>query len=171
MAHRLLEQYAETPTWVLGVDGDELYDPSALARLRIDLVRGDHDAAFRLKAHVLNCDLLDHAASTASGWLARPLPARSRSCSTSAAVESWTEAPIRCRAVMSSSSPGYSWETRKDLAGEYALEKDPLRLLHVCFLRRSSRERVDVPARANLDESREYEPKCRRGDKAHAEAS
>ena len=30
-SHRAIEAYAGTPTWVLGVDGDELYDPSALA--------------------------------------------------------------------------------------------------------------------------------------------
>ncbi len=31
-SHRALEAYAGTPTWVLGVDGDELYDPEALMR-------------------------------------------------------------------------------------------------------------------------------------------
>src|SRR5947207_15990060 len=32
VAHRLLAPYAATETWVLGVDGDELYDPAGLAR-------------------------------------------------------------------------------------------------------------------------------------------
>ena len=156
VAHRLLEQYAGTPTWVLGVDGDELYDASALARLRIDLDRGDHDAVFRLKAHVLNCDLLDHAASTASGWLAPPSRPVTKLFNF-AAVESWTGSPDPLQSGDVVFKPGDSWETRKDLAGETDWESDPLRLLHVCFLPRSSRDRVDGSARANLDESREYE--------------
>ena len=72
VAHRLLEQYAGTPTWVLGVDGDELFDPSGLARLRLDLECGAHDAVFRLKAHVLNCDVLDRGARTGSRFEHEP---------------------------------------------------------------------------------------------------
>ena len=37
-SHRALEQYAGTGTWVLGIDGDELYDPTGLARLRAEQV-------------------------------------------------------------------------------------------------------------------------------------
>src|SRR6266540_7047371 len=71
-AHRLLAPYAGTETWVLGVDGDELYDPEGLARLRGELLDGAHGDVFRLKAHVLNCDEIEQAARTAIGWLAPP---------------------------------------------------------------------------------------------------
>src|ERR1041384_6080579 len=70
VAHQLLEPYAGSATWVLGVDGDELYDPAGLQRLRSDLLEGAHADVFRLKAHVLNCDELDEEAGSASGWLA-----------------------------------------------------------------------------------------------------
>jgi len=33
-SHALVEGYAGTDTWVFGIDGDELYDPAGLARLR-----------------------------------------------------------------------------------------------------------------------------------------
>ena len=36
----MLERYAGTATWAFGVDGDELYDPAALALLRADLDGG-----------------------------------------------------------------------------------------------------------------------------------
>ena len=62
ISHRVLEAYAGTETWVLGVDGDELYDPSALGRLRVDLEAGAHADVFRLKSHVLNCDELTRRA-------------------------------------------------------------------------------------------------------------
>ena len=71
-AHRALAPYAGTPTWVLGIDGDELYDPTGIARLREALLAGEHDDVFRLKAHGLNCDRLDERRATASGWLAPP---------------------------------------------------------------------------------------------------
>ena len=48
------------------------------------------------------------------------------------------------------------WESRRDLADGTTWESDPLRCLHVCFLRRSSRESGDLP-RTNLDESGEYD--------------
>ena len=66
-AQRLLEPHAGTDTWVIGVDGDELYDPEGLARFREQLLDGAHSDVFRLKAHVLNCDELDTEAGTASG--------------------------------------------------------------------------------------------------------
>src|SRR5512132_2602123 len=89
-AHRLLAPYAGTATWVLGVDGDELYDPAGLARLRRALLEGEHADVFRLKAHVLNCDELDEAPPTASGWLAPPSRPITKLFNFGA-VESWDE--------------------------------------------------------------------------------
>ena len=39
-SNELLQPYVSTPTWIFGIDGDELYDPSGLATLREDLVAG-----------------------------------------------------------------------------------------------------------------------------------
>lgn len=158
IAHRLLERYAGTPTWVIGVDGDELYDPPGLARLRRDLLEGAHADVFRLKAHVLNCDELDRSARTASGWLAPPSRPVTKLFNFGA-VESWTESPDPLQSGNAVFRPGYHWEARRDLAGSTAWSTDPLRCLHVCFLRRSTREtdRAAMAGRTNLDESRAYD--------------
>jgi len=157
VAHELLAPYAGTSTWVLGVDGDELYDPFGLQELRADLGRGAHADVFRLKAHVLNCAELDHAACTASGWLAPPSRPVTKLFNF-AAVESWRESPDPLQGGKIDFRSGFDWETKRDLATTTTWSSDPLRLLHVCFLRRSSREElVDGWARANLDESREYD--------------
>src|SRR5438046_197751 len=72
-SHRVLEQYVDTKTWVLGVDGDEIYDPGALNTLRADLDSGVHEEVFRLKGHVLNCEELRRdGGAAASGYLAPP---------------------------------------------------------------------------------------------------
>jgi hypothetical protein len=156
-AHRLLERYAGTPTWVIGVDGDELYDPAGLTRLRLDLLAGTHADVFRLKAHVLNCDEVDHEARTASGWLAPPSRPITKLFNFGA-VESWTDSPDPLQAGRAVFRPGYDWESRRDLADGTTWESDLLRCLHVCFVRRSSRDRDDARAgRRNLDESRAFD--------------
>jgi hypothetical protein len=153
-AHRLLAPYAGTDTWVLGVDGDELYDPAGLARFRADLLAGAHADVFRLKAHVLNCDELDLERGRASGWLAPPSRPVTKLFNF-AVLDSWTESPDPLQAGNAVFKPGQHWESRRDLADATTWETDPLRLVHVCFLPRSS---VDSgTARANLDESREFD--------------
>jgi Glycosyl transferase family 2 len=152
VAHRLLAPYAGTATWVLGVDGDELYDPARLRRFRADLLTGAHTDVFRLKAHVLNCDELGDG--RASGWLAPPSRPVTKLFNFGA-VESWTDSPDPLQAGNVVFKPGQHWESRRDLAGETTWETDPLRLLHVCFLSRSSAD--EGGARLNLDESGEYD--------------
>ncbi|HZC29804.1 MAG TPA: hypothetical protein VE269_08685, partial [Gaiellaceae bacterium] len=148
---------AGTPTWVLGVDGDELYDPHGLARLRAELLAGAHADVFRLKAHVLNCDELDEEAGRASGWLAPPSRPVTKLFNF-AAVESWTDNPEPLQAGRAVFKPGYHWESRRDLADSTTWDDDPLRCLHVCFLRRSSLDADDAgDGRLSLAESREFD--------------
>ncbi|HXG75391.1 MAG TPA: glycosyltransferase family 2 protein [Gaiellaceae bacterium] len=142
-SHRVLERYAGTRTWVLGVDGDELYDPAALARLRADLEAGAHDDVFRLKAHVLNCDRLE--AGRASGFLAPPSRPVTKLFNF-AAVSRWTGCPERLHAGEPEFANGFDWESVRYLSEDTTWETDPLRLLHVCFLRRSSTPGLDPPA-------------------------
>lgn len=154
VAHRLLAPYAGTDTWVLGVDGDELYDPSGLERFRTDLLGGALADVFRVKAHVLNCDELDVGAGTAAGWLAPPSRPVTKLFNFGA-VESWAESPDPLQAGDVVFRGGQHWESRTDLADSTTWETDPLRCLHVCFLPRSSRDASQ--ARRNLDESGEYD--------------
>ena len=154
IAHRLLAPYAGSDTWVIGVDGDELYDPAGLAQLRRDLLEGAHSDVFRLKAHVLNCNELDISGGTASGWLAPPSRPITKLFNFGA-VESWGESPDPLQAGNVVFKPEQHWESRRDLAADTTWDTDPLRCLHVCFLPRSSAE--SGTARLNLDESGQYD--------------
>jgi hypothetical protein len=142
VATKVLEPYIATETWVFGVDGDELYDPDGLSRFRRDLVDGAHADVFRLKAHVLNCDRLDEEAGTASGWLAPPSRPVTKLFNF-AAVESWSDRPEPFQGGHVVFNRGYHWECRRDIADGTTWAGDPLRCLHVCFLRRSSRDQDD----------------------------
>jgi glycosyltransferase involved in cell wall biosynthesis len=154
-AHRLLEPYAGTETWVIGVDGDELYDPTGLARLREELLERSHRDVFRVKAHVLNCDDLNLGARRASGWLAPPSRPVTKLFNFGA-VESWTDSPDPLQGGNAVFRDGYHWESRLNLADVTTWDTDPLRCLHVCFLRRSSLD-SESRTRKNLDESREFD--------------
>jgi glycosyltransferase involved in cell wall biosynthesis len=157
LAHALLEQYAGTATWVLGVDGDELYDPGCLRRFREDLLVGAHADVFRLKAHVLNCDELAGNERTASGWLAPPSRPITKFFNF-AAVESWRGIAEPLQGGNPVFRHGYEWESRRDLADDTTWETDPLRCLHLCFLRRSSADPDEIGGgRKSLAESREFE--------------
>ena len=156
-AHRLLAPYAGTETWVLGVDGDELYDPAGLGRLRADLLSGAHADVFRIKAHVLNCDELDLSAAHASGWLAPPSRPVTKLFNFGA-VDSWAASPDPLQDGHVVFKPGQHWESRRDLADGTTWDTDPLRCLHVCFLPRSSQDEGKAGAgRLSLPESGEYD--------------
>jgi Glycosyl transferase family 2 len=143
-SHRAIERYAGTPTWVLGVDGDELFDPAALARLRADLEAGAHADVFRLKAHVLNCDRLDETSASAEGFLAPPSRPVTKIFNM-AAVDSWTDCLERLHDGSVAFRPGFEWDSLRYLSEDADWDADPLRMLHTCFLRRSSADEDGAP--------------------------
>src|SRR5206468_1157684 len=71
-SHSLVESFVGTDTWVLSVDGDELYDPDGLRRLRVGLEDGLHGDVFRLRPAGLHCDELDEERRVAAGYLSPP---------------------------------------------------------------------------------------------------
>ena len=156
VSHRAIEPYAGTPTWVLGVDGDELYDPALLARFRVDLEDGAHADVFRLKGHVLNCNALDEPRAVASGYLAPPSRPVTKLFNM-AAVSSWTGCLERLHDGDAAFLPSYGWDSLRYISEGTDWESDPLRMLHTCFLRRSSADPPDVVgARRGLPETGAY---------------
>src|SRR4029077_16766771 len=47
-SHALIRNLAGSATWVFGVDGDEIYEPDRLARLRQRILRGEFDRHWML---------------------------------------------------------------------------------------------------------------------------
>jgi hypothetical protein len=149
-SHGLVQGYAGTDTWVLGVDGDELYDPEGLAQVREELLGGAYQDTFLVKSNVLNCVELDGERGRASGYLSPP----SRSITklyNCAAFESWT----RCyRQYFHDGEtvfrPGYSGEDLLHLGERTSWDQSTLRCLHMCFLRRSSLDPEEGAASGRL---------------------
>jgi hypothetical protein len=151
-SHRLVEGYAGTATWVLAVDGDELYDPEGLVRLGEELRAGDYAEYFRLVGNVLNCVELDPYTETATGYLAPPSRPITKLYNF-AAIDSWTGCHERLHGGQIVFKPGYGERSIAEIGAATAWEQSSFRCLHVCLLRRSTRDPEHSPARPNLVET------------------
>lgn len=138
-SHRLLERYTGTDTWVLRVDGDELYDPAGLEAMRAMLERGELDHAFRVQSNVLHCTSLDHDALVASGYLSPPSRPIT-SLFNFRALAAWTGGLERLEGGEPVFRDGYDWSSIEPLHERFSFDDSPLRYLHLCFLRRSSED-------------------------------
>lgn len=137
-SHALLEPYAGTDTWVFGVDGDELYDPGRLFGFRQELLGGSHKEAFKVASNVLNCIELD--GETATGFLSPP----SRSITklyNFAAIDAWQgDGSERLHGGAIAFRDSYDEHAVDNIGDRLSWEETPLRCLHGCFLRRSTRD-------------------------------
>ena len=153
-SHRLLEPYAGEDVFVFAVDGDELYDPAGLARMRRKILGGAYDRAWCLYGHVLHCSAIDLGARTATGF-STPAARSMTKLYNFGILESWREPHqqrlhgknIRFKEGHSTRDSVRSFQ-RKDW------DASPLRCLHMCFLPRSTRhyEEQALNARRNISE-------------------
>jgi hypothetical protein len=137
-SHEPLEVYAGTPCWVLGVDGDELYDPHGLSVLRQDLQAGVYDDWWVLFGNVLNCVEIDRHSMSARGYLAPPCRSMTKLYNFGL-LKSWTNCPQRLHGGDLVFARGHR-SLRNDLYKRISWEDSNLRCLHTCFMRRSSRD-------------------------------
>ena len=139
-SHALVASYAGTPSWVFAVDGDEIYDPAGLAGFRRGLLDGRYDAWWQVFGNVLNCTALDVPGRTAKGHLAPPCRSMTKLYNF-AAIESWGgECGERLHGGEIRFKPGYAADKRLSLHEQTDWDHSLFRCLHICFLRRSSRD-------------------------------
>jgi hypothetical protein len=156
-SHDLVLPYVGTDTWVFSPDGDELFDPAGLERLRGELEAGRYDEHFRLFPAMLHCVALDEPARSASGYLAPPALSGPKLFNF-AALRSWDHV---YRERLHEGEPafrdGWAWTSvgRLDQASDW--DENPFRCLHVCFLRRSSNDAPEgAHTRLNIAEANTY---------------
>jgi hypothetical protein len=152
LSHDLVAPYAGEDVWVFAVDGDELYDPAGLGAFKPRLLDGEFDGWWLIRSNALHTVELDAQRRRARGYLSPPAPSMVK-LHNFALIESWDgRHPERLHGSEGLRfKPGC--EPRKlELGRTAAWDESPLRCLHVCFLRRSSRERrggarVNIPDR------------------------
>lgn len=150
-SHDLIRPFLNTRTWVFGVDGDELYDPAGLLRLRDELRAGRHAGCRQIYGNVLHCTALDERAGRARGHLAPPCRSMTKLYNF-AALRDWTGPnPERLHGGRPVFNPGYDETMDLRLHEQTAWDESLFRCLHLVFLPRSSMaEGADV--RLNIAE-------------------
>jgi len=148
-SHDLVTPYVGTHTWVINPDGDEIYDPGGLSRLRALLEEGRYDHSFRLVPAMLHTVSLDVEAGTARGYLSPPARSGGKLFNFNA-ITSWTRVYRQClHEGEIDFLPGWDWDSVSNLGDEFGWDGNPFRCVHTCFMRRSSREREDGGTRLN----------------------
>jgi glycosyltransferase involved in cell wall biosynthesis len=148
-SHHLIKGHAGSDTWIFGVDGDELYDPAGLARLREQLLVGECSDDWLVRANMLHCVELDEERGLATGYLSPPAPSVSKLFNFKR-IEAWDgDNPERLHDRSGLVFKAGAEPRKRELNREYSWEESHFRALHVCFLRRSSNQRVGG-ARLNI---------------------
>lgn len=136
-SHELIRHLGGTDIWVFGVDGDEIYDPAGLARLRKRLKDGEFSGSWMLLGNVLHVTKLSADCTTATGHLAPPCRSMTKLYNF-AAIESWRG---YCAERLHGGSPvfrkGFTNSSRRFLHDEVPWEEADFRCLHLCFQPRS----------------------------------
>jgi glycosyltransferase involved in cell wall biosynthesis len=152
-SHALINGHAGSQAWIFAVDGDEIYDPAGLRRLREELCAGKYDEWWLLFGNVLNCVAIDRAMGTATGHLAPPCRSMTKLFNFRL-IESWDGAYTH---VLANGTvrfkPGYDATRRLSLHEQIPWEDSHYRCLHTCFMRRSSIDAEGATARPNVSES------------------
>ena len=150
VSQRALKPIAGKNVWVFGVDGDEVYDPSGLARLRPRVLSGEFDDSWMLMGHCHHTEKL--SAGRAHGFQAPPSRSVTKLYNFSA-IDAW---PGDSMERLHGGSPvfrtGFDATKKRLLFNETSWEDSPLRCLHLCFCKRSSLDFHNEDARKNIDE-------------------
>jgi hypothetical protein len=158
-SHDFVAGFAGQPVWVVGFDGDQLFDPIGLAALRPRLLDGELDACWTVVGRGFNCLTVDPARGTANGFHAPPSRGTPKLLNFGA-IEAW-EGPTaeRLHGGTIQFRSGYDGGSRNDELQRLPWEDTALRWLHLCFVARSSRRpettRLNPAEIAARDEPRE----------------
>lgn len=141
-SHDLISGYADSSTWIFAVDGDELYDPAGLAILRKKIKQGEFDDTWMLLGNVMNCLELDQHAGQAKGYLSPPCRSMTKLYNFSL-ISDWSgDCPERLHGGRIVFKDPASAAKRFELNTVFSWEDSIFRCLHLCFLQRSSNDKL-----------------------------
>ena len=137
-SHDAIASYAGTNTWIFAVDGDEIYDPEGLKKMKQLLTEGRFSNTWAVFGNVLNCTKIDLPSKKAKGYLAPPSRSMTKLYNFSL-IESWTGCPERLHSgVLEFKRDIKDHEHKHDLYREFNWDDSCFRCLHAVFVPRSS---------------------------------
>jgi glycosyltransferase involved in cell wall biosynthesis len=151
-SHEIVRPLMGTGTWLLAADGDEIYDPECLRRLRLRLLDGEFDHLYRIYGNALNCSHLDGERKVARGYLAPPCRSMTKLYNFRS-LRDWTGCSQRLHGGVIQFADGYGESNILKFHETHSWEDSPFRCLHTVFLRRSSVQPEELVARPNVTET------------------
>ena len=159
-SHAYVAGYAGENVWVAGFDGDQLFDPGGLASVRNRILDGELDGFWSVSGRGFNCVEVDAEAGAARGYHAPPSRGTPKLLNFGA-IDAWDgPTPERLHGGTIRFRPGYDGSSRNDDLQSLPWDETPLRWLHVCFVRRSSR-RPEATRLNPAEAARRHEPRER----------
>lgn len=149
-SHRHIDKYCGTNTWILGIDGDELYDKQKLQTFKKELATGKFDNQWVIFGNVLHCIELDLERKIAKGYLCPPAKSMTKLYNFSI-INGWSEITERLHGY-ADYKEGYHAELRYPLYSEYTWDTAYFRCLHVAFVQRSTLDKANSNIRKNPTE-------------------
>lgn len=140
-SHDLITGYVDNPVWIFAVDGDELYDSEGLAMMRKKIMAGEFNDSWMIFGNVLNCIELDISKEQAKGYLSPPCRSMTKLYNFGLIKEWSGDCPERLHGGKITFNDGSHALQRLDLHEEISWDDSFFRCLHLCFLRRSSKEK------------------------------
>lgn len=144
--NRHLQAHVGKDVWVFGLDGDEIYDREALARMRGRVLAGEFARCWAVFGQSLHATVIDFDRGRAIGY-ATPPAAPATKLYNFSIIESWHANTQRLhgRPVL---KPGYDFADNWKDAESFGWAQSDFRNLHMCFFPRSSLETTEL--RANI---------------------
>lgn len=154
-SHEMISEYANTPTWIFAVDGDEIYDPKGLVKLRELILNGELRRWWMILGNVLHCISLDPSKGVAEGYLSPPSRSMTKLYNFQN-IKKWSgPCPERLHGGEIEFIDGFSSDDRFMYYERVGWEDSLFRCLHLCFLPRSSIDRSQaggIVVRQNISE-------------------
>ncbi len=142
ISHELIKDYAGKKAWIFGVDGDEIYDPAGLAVFRKEILAGKYEQSWMIFGNVLNCMEVDRKKRAARGYLAPPCRSMTKFYNFNA-IDSWgTSSGERLHGGEVVFKDSFDESMRLALHEMVPWEEAKFRCLHMCFLQRSSMQKM-----------------------------
>ena len=183
LSHSIVQKYVGTDTWVFLVDGDEIYDPHGLSRLKPSILNGKYKNCWMVRGYFYHLIDLDMNSKKAVGYLAPPSKDPNKLYNLSL-LKSWAvdrEVPIGHCVTHVFKNSRYSSSKKpkkKKLYHNYSWDDCPLRCVHTRMLKRSSQEEHDTSINGRLNisnvlhnKSNNFRKKYRIGKKREKDVS
>lgn len=133
-----LVQYFDTDTWVFAVDGDELYDPQGLKKLRMRLEAGDFNDWWMIYGNCFHIVQFDKETHSAKGYLSPPSKSMTKLYNFSLISDfPITDERLHGHPVFKHGSQDAT-SRKLDLASRHSWENAYFRCSHMAFVNRTS---------------------------------